>query len=74
MSKEEIELVVKYWVKVLNDINNLQQRIDEAIDFIEKNSGMISKFTMTKYTYVQEEMSTDSIDELLEILKGDSND
>ena len=49
----------------------LEQRIDEAIDYIEKNSGMISKFTKVKATYAQEELSTDQLDNLLEILKGE---
>ena len=42
---------------------------EEAIDFIEKNSGMISKFTFTKTTYAQEELTIDQLDDLLEILK-----
>ena len=49
----------------------LQQRIEMAIDYIEENSGMISKFTTIKSEYAQEELSVDQLDNLLEILKGD---
>lgn len=55
----------------LKDYDKQEERIEDAINYIEKNSGMISKFTGQKTTYVQEELTTDQLDELLEILKED---
>ena len=48
----------------------LLNKIEDAIDFIKYNSGMISKWTGTKSRYAQEELSTDQLDNLLEILGG----
>lgn len=51
----------------------LLSKIENAIDFIKYNSGMISKWTNIKSRYAQEELSTDQLDDLLEIL-GDVDD
>ena len=69
--KEELgdkfeEYMYKSNIELLNKIEN-------AIDFIKYNSGMISKWTNTKSRYAQEELSTDQLDDLLEIL-GDVDD
>lgn len=69
--KEELgdkfeEYMYKANIELLNKIEN-------AIDFIKYNSGMISKWTNIKSRYAQEELSTDQLDDLLEIL-GDVDD
>ena len=49
---------------------DLQQRIEEAIDYIRKCCNMDSKFVNLHFEYAQNEMSSDQVDELLEILGG----
>ena len=57
-------------MKLTKENKDLQQKIENAIDFIKYNSGMISKWTNIKSRYAQEELSTDQLDDLLEILGG----
>ena len=54
---------------LLDYINQLETNRDEAIDYIEEHSGMISRFTTIKSEYAQEELNVEQLDNLLEILK-----
>ena len=54
---------------IISYIENLQQRIDKAIEYLEKHSGMISPFTGIRQSYAQEELGTDEVDEVLSILQ-----
>lgn len=63
LEKDEAELL-------LNHINNLQNRIDKAIEYIESHSPSDIGITSNgkKYYYT---LNEDSVDNLLNILKGD---
>ena len=64
--KDDLIRLLKVCRKLYKEVQEINE---EAIDFIEKNRGMISKFTFTKTTYAQEELTIDQLDDLLEILK-----
>ncbi len=47
--------------------------INETIDYIEEHGGYISHFTHLKIEYAQNELATDEVDNLLEILERGKN-
>lgn len=71
LNQEDVQNMIDCYEKDIEYIKKLEEKIDEAIDYIENNSGMISKWTGIKSKYAQEELSTDQLDNLLEILKGE---
>lgn len=76
MNKEEIKENIKaYYLKeniddVLKYIDDLQQRMDKAIEYIRDCCNMDSKWVNLHFEYSQNEMSSDQVDGLLEILGG----
>ena len=64
---EDVQAIVDTQVELKT--KELQQRIDKAIKYLEKHSGMISPFTGIRQSYAQEELGTDEVDEVLSILQ-----
>ena len=52
---EDVQAIVDTQVELKT--KELQQRIDKAIKYLEKHSGMISPFTGIRQSYAQEELS-----------------
>ena len=60
---EEIRQILRWY-------EDLQQRIDKAIEYIRGCCNMDSKFVNLHYDYAQNDMQPEQVDTLLEILKG----
>ena len=57
--------------KLLRENQQLKDRIELAIEYIRDCCNMDSKWTNLHFDYAQNEMLSDQVDELLDLLKGD---
>lgn len=69
-----VEQFVSYGTKIENQVKQLQQIIDKAIEFIKENTIEESNGCGYKWEMIHNDYLTNNINQLLEILKGDSND
>lgn len=60
--------------QALKDYDELQQRISKAIEYIRDCCNMDSKWVNLHFDYAQNEMSSEQVDKLLEILGGENNE
>ncbi len=69
----DIQLIKSYLVDFQHQLEEKEKVIDETIKYLKKHSRMISTFTGIEQPYAQENLSTDEVDELLEILERGKN-
>ena len=60
--------------KLQQENQQLHDKLDKAVEYIEDCCNMNSQWTHLHFNYAQNDMPADNVDELLEILKGDVNE
>ena len=68
----ETQAEAKYYDYIDKHESKLQKRIDEAIEYIKQNSELVKVDSIKHFDFYYREMK--DVTELLEILKGDSNE
>ena len=69
-----IETRTKDEIVLIKCIQELQQRISDAIEYIEKYESIKAYYEYEECGYTEYNYDEDFKEELLEILKGDNND
>ena len=69
--KKQLEFYKQLSEQLQQENQQLKDRIELAIEYIRDCCNMDSKWTNLHFDYAQNEMLSDQVDELLDLLKGD---